>query len=160
MIIGGGPEGAEFASILSTLGCEVIIIELLANLLPSEDKDLGSRLYRIFEKQKIKIFTSSKVKKIIKNNENLDVVVDTQDKEITFNVEKVLLASGRRPNIENIGLDKLGVNFSSQGIIVNDFMETNIKNIFAIGDVVGGGLAHIAFEGGFIAAENAMGLNS
>ena len=160
LIIGGGPEGAEFASILSNLGCEVIIIELLENLLPSEDKDLGSRLYRIFEKQKIKIFTSSKVKKIIKNNENLDVVVDTQDKEITFNVEKVLLASGRRPNIENIGLDKLGVNFSSQGIIVNDFMETNIKNIFAIGDVVGGGLAHIAFEGGFTAAENAMGLNS
>ena len=160
LIIGGGPEGAEFASILSTLGCEVTIIELLETLLPSEDRDIGSRLYRIFEKQKINIFTSSKVKKIIKNNENLDVIVDTPNKEITFNVENVLLASGRRPNIENIGLDNVGINFSSKGITVNNLMETNIKNIFAIGDVVGGGLAHIAFEGGFTAAENAMGLNS
>ena len=160
LIIGGGPECSEFTSILNPLGCKITIIEMLDRLLPSEDRDLGVKLASLFEKQNVKIFTSSKVKMIKKIDNILQVHIQSPDGEVVVQPDNVLIASGRRPNVEELGLEALNIEMTNLGISVDEHMETNVKGIFAVGDVVGGGLAHVAFEGGVIAAENTVGLKS
>jgi dihydrolipoamide dehydrogenase len=157
LIIGGGPEGAEFACIYSRLGCRVTIVEMLPNMLPFEDRELGNRLAQALKKEGVTIHTNTTVKKIIDGERAKKVTLLSGDKEMDIEVEKVMLAVGRQPNVEGIGLEKLGVNYGKKGIIVNDRMQTNIKDVYAIGDVAGGGLAHVASEQGIVAAENAMG---
>jgi len=160
VIIGGGPEGTEFACIFSRLGSEVAIVEMLPNLLPLEDREVGIRLNQILAKQGVRILTNTVVKSILEDQGIKEVLVRSQSGELTLEGDKVLMAVGRLPNIENIGLEELGIEHTKNGIKVDDHMETNVKGVYAIGDVTGGGLAHVASEEGVIAAENAMGLNS
>jgi len=160
VVIGGGPEGTEFGCIFSRLGSEVSIVEMLSNLLPLEDYEVGVRLNRILTKQGVRVFTKTSVKSISEDQGIKKVLVQSPTGELVLECNNVLMAVGRSPNVENIGLEGLGVKYTKNGIEVNDHMETNVKNIYAIGDVAGGGLAHVAFEGGVVAAENAMGLDS
>ncbi len=155
-IVGGGPEGVEFAYIYSKLGSEVTILEMMHNILPREDLEIARRLRQRMLKDGIKIETNSKVTGFKDEAEKKLIVFQNKGQENDLKVDKVLVMFGRRPNIEDLGLDEIGLKTTDKGIDVNDRMETNVPNIFAIGDVAGGAYAHEAMEEGMIAAENAM----
>lgn len=158
LIIGGGVIGIEFANIYSTLGSKVTIVELLPRILPGEDAEISEKLKQIMIKRGINILTSSTVDSVKREETGYVGVVKTPQgiKEIPF--DKMLVSVGRRANSTKIGLEQVGIKTDKKGWIqVNSRMQTNIPNIYAAGDVVGGYLlAHIAYIEGEIAAENAM----
>ncbi|MCT4563807.1 MAG: dihydrolipoyl dehydrogenase [Maledivibacter sp.] len=158
-IIGGGVIGSEFASIYSSLGTKVTIIEMLPEILPTMDDDIVGILKNQLIQLGADIYTKTRVVCIQENNEKL--VVDTRSGESkqSFVVEKVLLAVGRKPVTKNLGLEEIGVKVDKGAIVVDRrTMETNVKNIYAIGDCNGGVLlAHVASAEGIAAAENIMG---
>jgi dihydrolipoyl dehydrogenase len=158
-IVGGGYIGVEFATIFNALGSKVTIIEILDNILPGLEDELVRNLRRFLERDGVKILTKSKVEDLRPSGEGLSLSVNTPQGVQEFEVEKLLLAVGRSPNLE---LDFLnaGVEISSAGIRVDRRMETTTSRIYAIGDAIGGTLlAHVAMEEGMVAAENAMGVN-
>ena len=157
LVVGGGPEGCELATIFSKLGSRVTIVEMLPHLLPFEDQELGMRLAQVLKREGISIYTSTTVEKISDEDEKKKVVISYNGKKEELKADMVLMATGREPNIEGIGLEELGIKYEKTGIVVDERMETNVRDIYAIGDVAGGGLAHVASEEGIIAAENAMG---
>ncbi|MFH1061340.1 MAG: dihydrolipoyl dehydrogenase [Candidatus Omnitrophota bacterium] len=159
LIIGGGVIGCEFADIYSALGSEVTIVEFAEQILPNEDKDIVRILDSVFEKRKIKIITKSKVDSVIQqaNGQNLLAKVSNGQE---LRVEKVLLSVGRIPNINNCGLDNLGIEIQAGRIVVNSQMQTSISTIYAIGDAVGQNfLAHVASHQAIVAAEHIAGAN-
>jgi dihydrolipoamide dehydrogenase len=135
---------------------------MLPHLLPNEDEEIGRLLERVLEKGGIKIITSAKVTEIGDGEmKERKVTVLTEKGKETIYAEKILVAAGRAPNIEGLGLEEIGVAFDRKGIKVNDKMETNIPGVYAIGDVVGKFLlAHVASQEGIVAAENALGGDS
>ena len=154
VIIGAGAIGVEFASIYSSFGSKVTLVEGLSRILPIEDKDISIELEKIFKRKKINILTNAKVKGI-KKGKKTQVILE--DKTI-IKADKVLMAIGVNPNIENIGLKKMGIELKDGFINVNEFMQTNIDNIYAIGDVSGPPLlAHVASFEGTLAAEHIFG---
>ncbi|MEM2750524.1 MAG: dihydrolipoyl dehydrogenase [Nitrososphaerales archaeon] len=160
VIIGGGPMGVEFATILRNFGAQVSIVEMLPRILPLEDFEISMELHKNLTRMGISIYTNARVVEI--KDENAEKVVRYASNGGGGEVkgDLVLLASGRRPNLEVLGLERVGINYSKNGIIVNEHMETNIKGIYAAGDVVGKYLlAYTAYEEGITAAENAMGNN-
>ena len=160
IIVGGGAVGTEWASLFSAFGSEVTLVELLPNLLPFEDEDMGRTLARSFQKRGIKILTSSTVAKIEEGSEKraktLRVTITDKDgkNEQTSEVENVLIGVSRRPNTIDMNLEVTGVQTDKRGYItVDDRMRTNVKNVFAIGDVVGKVLlAHVATHQGLVTA--------
>ena len=158
LIVGGGPVGLEFAQIFSSLGVEVTVVEMLPHLLPNEDEEIGLMLHKIMEKNGVKVFVNTKVTKIGGEKDEKQVYLLGKSGEDIKKAEKVLLAVGRTPNIEGLGLDSIGVSFDKRGISTNNKMETNVSGVYAIGDVAGKFLlAHTASEEGVVAAENALG---
>lgn len=163
IIIGGGVIGLEFGQIFQRMGSKVTILEIMSQILPSEDKEIANTFENILKKEGIEIITETTVKSVISTNKGEKVVTFTtkqagSDQERI--AEKVLLAVGRTPNIDNLGIEKIGLAINKGKIIVNKQMETNIPGIFAIGDVVGKYmLAHVAMEEGKCAVENCMGFN-
>ncbi|MFZ3089036.1 MAG: dihydrolipoyl dehydrogenase [Nitrospirota bacterium] len=159
LIVGAGVIGCEFAFILREFGAEVTIVEMLSHAVATEDEEISEILERELKKRKIKLILNTKIEKVARNNEGSITAALSDGKEIK--VEKVLVSIGRALNTEDIGLEKLGIEKGSKGEIrVNDRMETNIKGIYAIGDVIGGiMLAHVASTEGIVAAENIMGHN-
>ena len=161
VIIGGGVIGLEFAQIMSRLGSEVIIVEMMPQILPTEDTEVANMLGGILEKDGIKIFTSATVKSIASAGRKGSLVSFTTkdgkgEQEVI--VEKVLLSVGRQPNTDDLGVDKLGLAMEKGRIVANERMETNIPGVYAVGDVIGGlMLAHVAMDEGKCAAENIMG---
>ena len=159
LIIGGGVIGVEFAYIYAGLGSRISIVEMLPRILPGEDKEISERLKRILTRRGTSVFTSSTVESVERGKDNYIASIRTAEgkKEIPF--EKVLVCIGRVPNSKGIGLEELGVEVGEKGWIkVTSQMETNIPNVYAAGDVIGGYcLAHVAYREGEIAAENAMG---
>ncbi|MEM4310999.1 MAG: dihydrolipoyl dehydrogenase [Nitrososphaerales archaeon] len=153
IIAGGGAEGCEFATIYSSLGVDVTIIEMLPNLLPNEDREIGLRLKALLERKGVKVLTNSKIQKI-EGKEGEKKVIIEDGREIKG--ELVILGLGRKPNSDSLGLENLGIQTLKGRIVVNDKMETNVKGIYAIGDVTGGGFAHEAMEEGIIAVKNIM----
>ncbi len=160
LTIGGGPEGVEFATIYSNLGSKVVLVEMLGSLLPLEDEEIGIRLERILSANGVLVYTKSVVKEVSKKDGYVEATISTDGVESKISVERVLLAAGHVPNLDNLGLEEAGVAYTKKGITVNERMETSVKGVYAIGDVVSVSLAHVASEQGVIAAENAMGLNS
>jgi dihydrolipoamide dehydrogenase len=159
LIIGGGVIGCEFADIYAAFGCEVTIIELAEQILPNEDKDIVRILAGDFKKRNIKIMAKSKVESIKKQFDGKNLVVKVSNGEEII-VEKVLLSVGRIPNLNNCGLDNLGIEIKDGKIVVNGQMQTSINTIYAIGDVVGQNfLAHVASHQGIIAAEHIAGVD-
>ncbi len=158
LIIGAGAVGLEFASIYSRLGSEVMVIEIANQILPGVDSECANILKRALEKQNIKISTNSKV--IGYKGNVFEIEID--GKVENFEFDKVLLAIGRKPNVENLNLEKLGISLNEKGFIkVNEKLQTNIENIYAIGDVIGQPLlAHKASKEGIIAVEIIAGIES
>ena len=152
VIIGAGAIGVEFAHIYNTFGTKVTIIESLPRILPVEDKDISQELEKIYLKRNISLMTDAKVQKIEKLNNKVKIHID--DAKI-IESEKVLIAVGVKANIDDLNLHANKINVKNGWIEVNDFMQTNVENIYAIGDVAGPPwLAHVASKEGLIAAEH------
>lgn len=158
LIIGGGAIGVEFASIYQKLGAKVTLVEARDRILPFADEEVSGDLKKMMTREKIAILTEAKVAEINKSEEGLLVNVETPQGIKKIQVDKVLVAVGRRPDCENLGLEEIGIRMEGEKIAVNSKMETNIQHIYAIGDVIGGILlAHVASAEGSAAAVNAMG---
>ncbi len=154
LIIGGGYIGVEYANIMAKLGVEVTLVEMLPRILPGMDKDLARVAERRLKKQGVKVLTGTVVKELKAREGRAEAVLQGGE---AIEVEKVLVAVGRRPNTSGIGLENAGVKTGDKGfIIVNDRMETSNPRIYAVGDVAGPPLlAHKAFMQGVVAGENA-----
>jgi dihydrolipoamide dehydrogenase len=160
VIAGGGAEGCEFARVFSSLGTEVTIVEMLPNLLPLEDKEIGLRVKQALTKRGVKVMVNTKVKKIEGKKGSMVIKVDKQGDEKELKGDLVFLGLGRSPVSQGLGLEEIGVQMTKGWIVVNNKMETSVRNIYAVGDATGGGFAHVAMEGGVVAAENCMGMSS
>lgn len=157
IVIGGGVIGVEFASAFNKFGTKVTIIEAMPKILPLMDGELSEQLRIYLEQSGIKILTNAKVKKISGGK----IEVENKGKIEVFNADKILAAVGRIANTKDLNLEAAGIENDRGKIKVNDKMETNVKNIYAIGDCLGKiMLAHIASKQGEVASENAMGHNS
>ena len=158
LIVGGGVIGAEFAVLYAALGTQVTIVEMLDRLLPMMDADISTEMLRAMKKRKVGVYLSSRATAITQSGDALHVSVTTPDGDQAFDVDRVLVSVGRRANVENLGLEAVGVETARNGIIVNERMETRAPDIYAIGDVTGKWwLAHVASREGVVAAENACG---
>ena len=160
-IIGSGAIGIEFAFFYNSMGTEVTVIEYLDRIIPNEDEDISRELEKILSKKGVKIIKSSSVKKTeIKDNEVEISVENSNGENLTFNSEIVLSAVGVKTNIENIGLEEIGIEVKNDKIVVDDFYKTNVDGYYAIGDVVPGqSLAHVASAEGIICVEKITGLD-
>lgn len=150
VIVGGGVIGLEFASIFNAFGSEVTVIEFMKNIAPSFDPDISKRLKQALSKRGIKIITGAAVKKFDQNADYQPVTTyELKGKEESVVSTDVLMAVGRKPNIEGLNLEAAGVHYSVKGIPVDDNMRTNVSHIYAIGDVNARMmLAHVAtFQG-------------
>jgi dihydrolipoyl dehydrogenase len=160
LVIGSGAIGIEFASFYRTLGAEVTVIEVLPQILPVEDHEIQSFARKSFEKQGIKICTNAKVIRLDKKSDSVTATIEEGDKSQAITVEQVISAVGVVGNIENLGLEKLGVKTDRGIVIVDQFNKTNIPGIYAIGDVCGAPmLAHKAEHEGIVCIEAIKGLN-
>jgi dihydrolipoamide dehydrogenase len=162
VIVGGGVIGVEIATLYSTLGSKITIIEMLKEILPMMDGELTKICRAKLVQRGVDIYTNAKVTSIKDDAAEANVTVEMSDGEIkVFPCEKVLISVGRRTNTEALALDKAGVINDRGRITVNDKMETNIQGIYAIGDCTGKSmLAHVASAHGEVAAENALGHES
>ena len=160
LVIGSGAIGIEFASFYRTLGAEVTVVELLPQILPVEDAEIAAFARKSFEKQGIKIFTGAKVTKLDKKSESVTATIDDgKGGTQTLTVERVISAVGVVGNIENLGLEKLGVKTERGTIMVDQYNRTSVPGIYAIGDVSGGPmLAHKAEHEGVVCVEAIKGL--
>ena len=161
LIIGGGSVGVEFAYIYNALGCEVTVIEVMDEILPTSDKDVGSALKRCLSKKGIKFLTQTELDHIEIREDSVETTVKKSDgKKETLQSEKVLLAMGRKPETEDSGLDALNLEFNGRFIDVDENMQTNQSGIYAIGDITGPPLlAHVASAQGLFVAHNVAGVD-
>ena len=162
VIIGGGPIGVEFATIWNAYGVPVTVVEMLPNLLPAEDPELGVELGKAFAKRGIKVLTGTKVEAITPTDEGVQVKVQGKKSADTLEAAQVLVAIGFKPNSAGLGLEDLGIRLTPKGAIeVDDRMATNIPGIWAIGDVTGKlMLAHVGSAQGIVCAENIAGVET
>ena len=160
LVIGSGAIGIEFASFYRTLGSEVTIVEVLPQILPVEDHEIQTFARKSFEKQGIKIHTKAKVTKLDKKADSVAATIEEGGKTESITVERVISAVGVVGNLENLGLEKLGVKTDRGIIVVDQFNKTNIPEIYAIGDVSGPPmLAHKAEHEGVVCIEAIKGLS-
>ena len=154
-IVGAGAVGCEFADVFAAFGSQVTIVEVMPNILPVEDTDCSKEVERAFKKRKIEVLTGAKISgvKVEKSSVSMSVESGGAKKEVTSDV--VLVAAGRAPNIEDLGLKEAGVQLTDRGFVkINERMETSVKGIYAIGDVAGPPmLAHKGEREGVILAE-------
>lgn len=161
IIIGAGVIGMEFASAFAAFGCQVVVVEYMKECLPMIDSDIAKRLRKMLEKRGVTFYMQSAVEKVIPppEEDNVDTVVvfNKKDKEIKLEVDLVLIATGRQPNVMDIGLDSTNIEYSLKGIPVDKNMETNINGVYAIGDVNARQmLAHAATFQGFRAVNHIL----
>jgi dihydrolipoamide dehydrogenase len=161
LVIGSGAIGIEFASFYRTLGAEVTVVEVLPQILPVEDAEIAAFARKSFEKQGIKILTGAKVTKLDKKADSVTATIDDgKGGTQTLTVDRVIAAVGVVGNVENLGLEKLGVKIERAAIVVDGVGKTNVPGIYAIGDVAGPPLlAHKAEHEGVICVEAIKGLN-
>ena len=160
IVVGSGAIGSEFAHFYNSMGTEVTIVEFLPNLVPLEDEDVSKQFERSFKKAGIKVMTNSSVEKLDTSGKMVKATVKTKNGEETLEAEIVLSAVGIASNLENIGLESVGIVTDKGKIMVNDWYQTNIPGYYAIGDVVPGpALAHVASAEGITCVEKIAGLN-
>jgi dihydrolipoamide dehydrogenase len=159
LIMGSGAIGVEFATFYKTMGSDVTIVELLPQILPVEDAEIAEHARKRFEKQGIKILTGAKVSKVVKGADNVTATIETADGKVeTLTAERLISAVGVVGNIENLGLETLGVKTDRGCVVVDGLCRTNVPGVWAIGDVAGPPmLAHKAEHEGVIAAEAIAG---
>jgi dihydrolipoamide dehydrogenase len=159
-VIGAGAVGVEFASMFRRFGSEVTVIEMLPRIVPVEDEDVSKELERSFRKQKIRVETGARAENIERTGNGVKLTLVTRDgKQETLEAEKLLVAVGRKPNTENIGLEKTRVALDRGFILVDRNQQTAEPGVYAIGDVVAGTpqLAHVATREGVIAVAHMAG---
>ncbi len=159
LVVGAGPIGVEMATVYSTLGAKVTIVEIFDAVLPMLDVDISSASERALKKQGMQILLSSKVISSKKSGNKINVVIETRDGNKNLAFDMVLVAAGMKANTAKLSLDKAGVKLDDKGFIeTNNRMQTNISNIYAIGDVAGGILlAHKASHEGLVAVDAISG---
>ncbi|MDP7353704.1 MAG: dihydrolipoyl dehydrogenase [Desulfobacterales bacterium] len=159
VIVGGSVSGCEFACLFGQLGSQVYLIEMLDRIVPTEDKELSRRLAGRLKRLGVNVMTKTRVESLERQYPVSSVTVFTDKDQI--NADYCLLAMGRKLNTENIGLETLGIDFSSEGIKTDKRMQTNVSGVYAVGDVTGKyQLAHVASEQGIIAVENIMEIDA
>ena len=162
-VIGGGVIGLEFASIFSSFGCEVTVLEYCKDILPRFDTDLAKRLKQSLSKRGISVETQAQVTSISECDADAYTVSYTRKgKEETVTAEKVLMAVGRRANLASLNLDDIGLEYTPRGIVTDEMtMQTNIPHIYAVGDINGRMmLAHAATFQGIVALDHIMGVEN
>jgi dihydrolipoamide dehydrogenase len=161
LVIGSGAIGVEFASFYRTMGAEVTIVEVLPQILPVEDVEIAAFARKQFEKQGIKIVTGAKVSKLDRKGDSVTATIDDgKGGTQSLTVDRVISAVGVVGNVENLGLEKLGVKTDRGTIVIDGFCKTNVPGIYAIGDVAGPPmLAHKAEHEGVICVEAIKGMH-
>jgi dihydrolipoamide dehydrogenase len=159
VIIGSGAIGVEFATVWSSYGVDVTIVEMLPRIVPLEDEEISKELEKEFKKRKIKTLAGHKVESIETTATGVKVKVSAEGKETVLEADQALAAIGFRPNSKGLGLEEVGVKISERGFIeINEKMQTNVPGIWAIGDVTGKlMLAHVGSAMGIICAEHIGG---
>ncbi|HEY3639004.1 MAG TPA: dihydrolipoyl dehydrogenase, partial [Rhizomicrobium sp.] len=160
IVIGSGAIGIEFASFYRTLGSEVTVIEVLDRVLPVEDEEISQFAAKAFTKQGMRILTSTTVEKLEKGDNEVRAILRTKDgKSETVTAERAILAVGIVGNVENIGLEQLGVKVEKTHVVINQWGETGVNGVYAIGDLVGPPwLAHKGMHEGVMVAERIAGV--
>lgn len=160
IVVGSGAIGSEFAFFYNSIGTKVTLIEYMPNILPLEDEEVSKQVARSFKKAKMNIMLDSMVEKVDTNGEKCIVTVKTKKGEQVLEAEVVLSAVGITPNLENLGIEELGIELEKGKIKVDEFYRTNVDGIYAIGDIVHGqALAHVASAEGIVCVEKIAGLN-
>ena len=162
IIVGSGAIGIEFAYFYNSLGSKVTVVEYMPRITPVEDEDISKELEKILKKQGVNIMTSAELIESKANDKSVSVKIkNSKDEIIEFEANVVLSAVGIKSNIENIGLENIGIKVENDKISVDDFYKTNVEGFYAIGDVVSGpALAHVASAEGITCVENIKGLNT
>src|ERR1700719_3482191 len=160
LVVGSGAIGIEFASFFHTIGSEVTVVEVLPQILPVEDAEIAGLARKRFEKQGIKILTDTKVTKLEKKSDSVVATIDDGKKPQTVEFDRVISAVGVVGNIENLGLEKLGVKTDRGCVVIDGYGKTSVPGIYAIGDVAGPPmLAHKAEHEGVVCVEGIKGLH-
>lgn len=160
VVVGSGAIGVEFAYFYNTIGTEITVVEFLPRVVPVEDEEVSKALERSFKKAGMTIYTSSEVTRVDTKGKGCVVTVKTPTGEIKIETDIVLSAVGIATNLENIGLEEVGVKTEKGKVVVDDFYKTNIPGVYAIGDIVKGqALAHVASAEGIICVEKIAGQN-
>ena len=160
VIVGSGAIGVEFAYFYNSMGTEVTVVEYMPRIVPVEDEDVSKQLERSFKKSGIKVLTSTEVTSVDTSGDGVKAMIKTKKGEDVLQADMVLSAVGIKTNIENIGLEDVGIVTDRDKILVNDFYQTNIPGYYAIGDVTPGpALAHVASAEGILCVEKIAGQN-
>jgi dihydrolipoamide dehydrogenase len=160
VIVGSGAIGVEFAYFYNSMGTEVTVVEYMPRIVPVEDEDVSKQLERSFKKSGIKVLTSTEVTSVDTSGDGVKAMIKTNKGEDVLQADMVLSAVGIKTNIENIGLEDVGIVTDRDKILVNDFYQTNIPGYYAIGDVTPGpALAHVASAEGILCVEKIAGQN-
>jgi len=160
LVVGSGAIGSEFAWFYHTMGTQVTLVEFLPNLVPLEDEEVSKQLGRSFKKAKMNVKTDSSVESVDASGKLCKVSVKTKKGVEEIEAEIVLSAVGITPNLEGIGLEDLGLELEAGKVKVDDYYQTNVPGIYAIGDIVHGqALAHVASAEGIICVEKISGKN-
>lgn len=158
VVVGSGAIGSEFANFYNAMGTKVTLVEFLPFIVPVEDEDVSRQLERSFKKSGMKVMTSSSVKSVDTAGELCKVTIETKRGEEVVEAQVVLSAVGVETNIQNLGLEELGIRMDRGKIEVNEWYETNVKGIYAIGDIVHGpALAHVASAEALVCVEKMCG---
>ena len=158
IVVGSGAIGVEFAYFYNAMGTDVTIVEYMPRIVPVEDEEISKQMERSFTKSGIKVMTSAEVTKVDTSGKGVKATVKTDKGEEVLSADIVLSAVGIKTNIENIGLEELGIATDRDKIIVNDFYQTNLPGYYAIGDVTSGqALAHVASAEGILCVEKIAG---
>ncbi|MAM93436.1 dihydrolipoyl dehydrogenase [Parvibaculum sp.] len=158
IVVGSGAIGIEFASFYRAFGAEVTVVEVQDRILPVEDEEISKEAAKAFKKRGIRLLTGAKIGKTEKTGKGATMRVSVGGKDETLEAEKIISAVGIVGNVENIGLEKAGVKVEKTHVVVNEWMETGVKGIYAIGDLAGPPwLAHKASHEGILAAERIAG---
>ena len=160
IVVGSGAIGAEFAHFYNAMGTKVTIVEYLPNLVPLEDEEVSKQFERSFKKAGIKVMTNSSVESVDTSGKTIKASVKTKKGEEILEAEIVLSAVGIKSNLENIGLEEVGIVVDRDKILVNDWYQTNIPGYYAIGDITPGpALAHVASAEGITCVEKIKGMH-
>lgn len=160
LVVGSGAIGIEFAYFYNAMGTEVTVVEFLPNIVPIEDEEVSKQLARTFKKQGIKIMTSSEVTAVDTSGDGVIATVKTEKGDKELEADMVLSAVGIKSNIENIGLEDVGIKTDRDKILVDAYYQTNVPGYYAIGDVTAGqALAHVASAEGILCVEKLAGMH-
>ncbi|GBC93450.1 Dihydrolipoyl dehydrogenase [bacterium HR15] len=158
LILGAGAVGVEFAYVFNALGAQVTVVEMMPQILPTFDEEIAREAERALSRQGIQFMVNSTLKSAERTSDRWLCHVETPKGDQTIEVQLVMIAVGRKPNVEGIGLETVGIQMNKRWVAVDEYMRTNVPHIYAIGDLVGiAPLAHVASMQGIVAAENCFG---